>query len=339
MSKLSQFTPNKKITIDDIANDLGLSKTTVSRAISGKGRIGKETVDRVLAYIEEHDYRPNMIAKSLAQSKTFNIGAIMPADSELAEVPFFQQCLMGITGAATAKDYDVLVTMVNGKDISQLARIINNHKVDGLILTRSMVDDEVVKFLKESGLPFVVTGGAEEGVIQVDHDHQAACKELTEILLSQGIKRPSLIGGNLDHMVSVIRQQGFMDAMKEQKVHQSNQLIKLNMNDKLQVETAVMELIREGTDCIFCLDDFIALQVVYKLRAEKYKIPKDVKVASFYSSTALENYNPSITAIKFDARELGMVACRTLLEMLDGKEVSKKTLLNYEIRIKESTKY
>ena len=63
----------KNITISDVADALGVSKATVSRAISGKGRIGDETRQRVLAYIEEHDYKPNVIAKGLAQSKTFNI--------------------------------------------------------------------------------------------------------------------------------------------------------------------------------------------------------------------------------------------------------------------------
>ena len=63
----------KNITIADVAEALGVSKTTVSRAISGKGRIGRETRERVLAYIEEHDYKPNVIAKGLAQSKTYNI--------------------------------------------------------------------------------------------------------------------------------------------------------------------------------------------------------------------------------------------------------------------------
>ena len=69
---------NKNITIADVAEALGVSKTTVSRAISGKGRIGEATRERVLAYIEEHDYQPNVIAKGLAQSKTFNICVIMP---------------------------------------------------------------------------------------------------------------------------------------------------------------------------------------------------------------------------------------------------------------------
>ena len=67
----------KDITIADVAEALGVSKTTVSRAISGKGRIGKETRKRVLEYIEEHDYKPNAIAKGLAQSKTYNICVVI----------------------------------------------------------------------------------------------------------------------------------------------------------------------------------------------------------------------------------------------------------------------
>ncbi len=87
----------KNITIaDDVAEALGVSKTTVSRAISGKGRIGKETKERVLAYIEEHDYKPNVIAKGLAQSKTYNLCVVMPGEYDVVDLTFFQECLFGI---------------------------------------------------------------------------------------------------------------------------------------------------------------------------------------------------------------------------------------------------
>lgn len=76
---MSETTPEKKIyTIDDIAKELEISKTTVSRAISGKGRLSTETRKRVLDFIEKHNYRPNAVAKSLAQSRTNNIGLILP---------------------------------------------------------------------------------------------------------------------------------------------------------------------------------------------------------------------------------------------------------------------
>ena len=77
-------TEEKKIyTIEDIARELGVSKTTVSRAISGKGRISQATRDRVRAFIKEHDYRPNVVAKGLAQRKTYNIALLMPKDYEI----------------------------------------------------------------------------------------------------------------------------------------------------------------------------------------------------------------------------------------------------------------
>ena len=83
----------QKMTISDVAEALNISKTTVSRAISGKGRIGAETRRRVLEYIEEHNYKPSVIAKGLAQSKSYNIGWVMPSDYSVVDLPFFQKCL------------------------------------------------------------------------------------------------------------------------------------------------------------------------------------------------------------------------------------------------------
>lgn len=77
-------------TIDDIARELGVSKTTVSRAISGKGRIGQATRERVLAFIKEHDYRPNVVARGLAQRKTYNIALLMPKDYVATEFLFLK---------------------------------------------------------------------------------------------------------------------------------------------------------------------------------------------------------------------------------------------------------
>ena len=86
----------KKGNVITISEALGVSKTTVSRAISGKGRIGEATRQKVLAYIEEHDYKPNVIARGLAQSKTFNLCVVMPEDYALVDLPFFQEVITGI---------------------------------------------------------------------------------------------------------------------------------------------------------------------------------------------------------------------------------------------------
>ena len=170
----------KNITIADVAEALGVSKTTVSRAISGKGRIGAETREKVLAYIEEHNYTPNVIAKSLAQSKTYNIGVMIPSEYDIIDLPFFQSCLFGIQEIAATMDYDILLTISKPEDTSQLERIVTNRKVDGVILMRTFVDDKQAKMLAKRGIPFATVGGTNvKEAIQVDQDHQSACKELT----------------------------------------------------------------------------------------------------------------------------------------------------------------
>ncbi len=161
-----------KITIGDVAEALGISKTTVSRAISGKGRIGQETRKHVLEFIEENGYRPNLIAKGLAHSKTYNISWTMPGDSAVPSLPFFQRCMLGVSEVALSEDYDILLTMVYEDDISQLKRVATNRKVDGFILGRTLMNDIGAAFLKESGIPFVTIGSSQlGGVVQVDNDH------------------------------------------------------------------------------------------------------------------------------------------------------------------------
>ena len=85
----------EKITIADVASALGISKTTVSRAISGKGRIGEQTRKRVMDYIEENNYRPSPIARGLTESKTYNICWAMPGDSGMTSLPFFLRSMAG----------------------------------------------------------------------------------------------------------------------------------------------------------------------------------------------------------------------------------------------------
>ena len=125
---------NKNITIADVAEALGVSKTTVSRAISGKGRIGDETRQRVLEYIEEYDYKPNVIAKGLAQSKTYNLCVVMPGDYALVDLPFFQEAIIGIQEVAAMMEYDILLSICQQNDIDRFdIRFVSFDKLVGLI--------------------------------------------------------------------------------------------------------------------------------------------------------------------------------------------------------------
>lgn len=329
---------NKNITITDVAEALGVSKTTVSRAISGKGRIGEETKQRVLAYIEENDYTPNVIAKGLAQSKTYNIGVVMPGNYALMDLPFFQEALLGIQEIAGISEYDILLSISHEDDISSLERIVSNRKVDGVILLRTFEEDKQIPLLKEKGIPFVATGSSsQQGVIQVDHDHESACRELTSVLLMKN-KKIALLGGNKKIIVNKRRLRGYSDAFAAAGKEVDPNLIFLDLENRTDMNRAVEEALERNADCILAMDDGICAQVIRKLRHAHMNIPKEIKVASFYNSILLENNTPAITAVAFDARELGVMACKNLLNQIEEEEVPSKMLLSYEVVLKESTK-
>lgn len=329
----------RNLTIGDIAQELGVSKTTVSRAISGKGRIGDKTRKRVLEYIEERHYSPNVVAKGLAQNKTFNLGMVLPGDYHIVELPFFQKCMMGISRVASARGYDVLISMVTAGQITQLERAVINRKIDGAILTRTLAEDAPMQYLKASGVPFVAIGSTDDTqVIQIDNDHRSACRELTDSLLDRGIRKLALIGGSEDYIVTKNRLRGFEDAFAGRIAWDGTRQMFLNVDDSREVDGIVEKLLTEKVECIVSMDDYLCGCVLSSLQQRQITVPKQVQVVSFYDSSMLANSLPAVTSIRFDVEELGTKACELLLRMLDEEEVQKRTLLGYEVCMRGSTK-
>lgn len=326
----------QNITINDIADELGLSKTTISRAISGKGRIGPETRERVLAYIKEHAYRPNLIAKSLAVSKTFNIAVVLPADAEVNEIPFFQTCLYSITDSVNAHDYDVVLSVTTGQNITGLKRLIRNQKVDGVILTRLLFGDKAVLFLKESGLPFVVIGSSDDtSIVQVDSDHQAGCRELTARVLEDGCRNLALLAGNPAHKVNKDRYAGFAAACAAAGIEPDPRSVFWNAVDAARVEQALIGALKKKPDCIVCMDDVICGFVLSCLQRNRIELPADVRVVSLHDSAFMATHNPPVTALHINVPELGATAGTILLDMIEGKDVSPKNLVGYEVLVRD----
>lgn len=323
----------KKLTIGDVAEHLGVSKTTVSRAISGKGRISEETRARVMEYIEETDYKPNVIAKGLAQSKTYNVAVILPVDCNLAELPFFQNCMCGICEAASGRDYDVLTVYTKAGETGDLERIISNHKIDGVILSRTLVKDAAAEYIKEKRVPLVAVGSSpDETLVQVDHDHRSACCELTMNLLNKGLRRLGLIGGNESHVVTRSRYEGFADAFRMAGRPVDRELIYPGVEQQEEIKKAVKELLIRKAECIVCMDDMICNHVLQELEEEGIKVPEQVEIASFYAGITTENTTHPVMALEFDARKLGYVTCNTLIDLIEGNEIAAKQLLPYAVK-------
>lgn len=328
----------KKITIADVADALQVSKTTVSRAISGKGRISEDTRQKVLAYIADHDYKPNVIAKGLAQKKTYNIALVIPGDCNLVEMPFFQNSMQGVCEEASANDYDVMLVPTTAHSSANLERMLANNKVDGVILSRSLIKDRNIALLKAQSIPFVLMGTSRDRkILQVDNDHRAGCSALVGCMLHGKGTGIGLIGGSKCYVVNRTRKLGYEDAFKNAGMEPGTELIFEDCDSPDKIEAAVEKLMTKNVECIVCMDDVICSVVLQLFAEKKIQVPQQIQVASFYDSTLLKNSKPAVTSLVFDDKALGALTCKILLQYIRGEDVEAQTLLGYQLVIREST--
>ena len=162
-------------------------------------------------------------------------------------------------------------------DMSQLQRAVENHKIDGLILGRTLIRDDRIKYLKQTDLPFVAIGSTEEpNVAQIDNDHIAACRELTSILIMKGMKKFALIGGDSNHVVNRTRREGFEQGITGAGLMIEDMKVYMDCVDRSNVEMTAEDSMRHMVDCIVCMDDGICNWVLDKLRKEGISVPEQI---------------------------------------------------------------
>ena len=315
-----------KLNINDVALALGISKGTVSRAITGNGRIAASTRQMVLDYMAQNNYHPNTIAQSLSRRKTMNLAFTVPDDRELTQLPFFLQCLVGARAKALRNDYDILV--VNNTD-SDVSRVVSRQKVDGVIVSRNLVGSSLLGHLAQTNLPFVLIGTTKiPNVLQIDHDHRAACRELTDLMLQRWHGKPGLIAGSRSHLVSRARAKGFSEAAGAAPII-------WGATDERSIIAAFHELRQAGVDIFFCEDDMICGHLENNLRTGRLGVSLDeIRVASFYDSPTLEALTPAVPVVHINAFELGERACSMVLARIAG-EHQDNVLLGFEVDMRE----
>lgn len=324
------------MTMEELARQLGVSKSTVSRALSGKGRIAEETRARICDYAAKYGMsRSAKARKSLVH--TYNLGVALPADAYNTSIPFFQECLMGICEVASRRNYNVLITNRTDNDISAIKALVEKKKVDGIILTRCLEEDAAVKYLTRKGFPTAMTGScASNKVIQVDCDNFQASKALVSSLVKKGYERFAIVLGNMNYSVNTQRKKGFQEALKEHGLS-AEQLIFSNFEKADFLDNLIQELMQKKVECVICGDDVICTVLTSRLQSEGYRIPKDISVASLHNSPNLECFIPAITTVNVDAKSFGRQVGTQMLDYLMGKVYQQSTSMEYDILMKKST--
>lgn len=324
------------MTLDEMARQLGVSKSTVSRALSGKGRIGEETRQRIRNFAGKQE--KGQVITEVKAGGTHNLGVVFPADVYINGNPYFQECMLGICEAASLLDYNVLLAKGTAQDISEIQKLVEQEKVDGMILTRSLEDDRALRYLTERNFPVGLTGLCHfENVIQVDTDNEGASESLTSLLIGKGFRKFALMVEDLSYHVNRSRHDGFCRAIYNNGLSREKQAIFTGQINMDLMDTVIDNLVAKKVECIVCGDDVVCARIMSRMQAEGYRIPKDIAIASLYNSPTLDCFLPPVTAVDVPARLVGNVIGKQMIQFLQGKEFQPKTIIDYEILMRKST--
>lgn len=328
-----------KLTVGDIARELGVSATTVSRSLSGKGRVSPETRERVFACAERFGYSTAGTGGPLERRRTNNLALLIPSHFVRLDLPFLRKCMGGVCRMAAQREYDVLMCYADEKDTKQLRRQLDAHKVDGVILSRTLTADPCLDLVRQHGIPYVALGRLEDKTaLQVDNDQVEAARELTRLLLQMGIRRIAYLGNRYKYTVNVDRMLGFRQALEEYGMAVEEDLIFSDVESEEGRRDALEAALERKPECLLCGDDSMAFAALKDLRRRKISVPEDIRLASLYDSEILLDTDPAITAVQFDADLLGATACRMLLDSMSGREVPPRKVLGHQVILRESTK-
>lgn len=345
INKLKERVQAMGATINDVAKRAGVSASTVSRVLSDNPRISEETKQRVRKAVEELNYYPNAIARSLANCATKTIGLILNTEAEsLKRNPFFIEALTGISIYAQENGYNVMFAFNKSEeeDLNIAMRYVSSRSVDGIILFTSRTNDKCISFLKKKKFPFSVIGRPDEikGVLWVDNDNFQATYQVTDYLISKGHTAISFIGGPLGHNVSKDRLEGFKRAMSIHGVPLEKTFLFENgdFSDDFGYE-CMMKIIsaweagqNKPTAVVTC-DDMQALGV---LKAMQEKGLSDIAVTGF-NNTPLGMYqSPKLTSVDVNADKLGFYAAKVLIDFIERKEATTHYIVPTNLVERES---
>ncbi len=334
-----------QVTISDVAKLAGVSPSTVSRVISNSPKISEATKDKVLKHMKELGYHPNAIARSLAKSKTGNIGVIMPSRTEdIFLNPFFPEAIGGIVRASAKTGYDILLSTntESEHELDSIKNLIHASKVDGIVLMSSKVDDESIDYLTSINFPFSIIGSPYnkgDGINYVDNDNFMAAYELTVYLTKMGRKNIAMIAGDPSLMVTKKRIEGYKKAIEESNlVFNEKHLFIGSFNEETGYKYGRELLdLDPRPEAIIVTDDIVAFAAIQVLESLNISIPEDIAIASFNNSVLSRYSQTPFTSVDVNAYELGLESINLLVEAIEKGLRNSKKIIPYIIHKRKST--
>jgi LacI family transcriptional regulator len=337
----------RKVTLKQIAKELDVSISTVSKSLRDSPEISEDTRVKVQAFAKLYNYKPNNIALSLKNKKTKTIGIIIP---EIVH-HFFATVISGIEQVANESGYNVIVCLSDesfDKEVINMEMLANG-STDGFIMslskeTQQKKDIHHLQEVINQGMPIVLFDRISNEIMcdKVIIDDQLAAYEATNFLISKGLKRIALLT-TVDYVsVGKLRTDGYLNVLHDHGIDVDDSLI-VRIEDTEQCDEKINELLEnQSVDAILAVNELFAVTAMKLAMSKGIKIPEDLSVVAFTDGIISKYSTPTITTISQNGIKMGRKAAEMLIKRLEleleDDEHYKTEIIETNLIIRESTK-
>lgn len=332
----------------ELSEKLGLSQTTVSRALNGYPEVNAKTRARVVEAAEQYNYAPNSRAQSLATGRSMMIGHVIPVSNRHEMVnPIFGDFMAGASQTYSKAGYDMMISLVeDGEEASAYRALVAKGTVDGIIVHAPRAQDPRIELLNQIGIPYVVHGratGINAPYSWVDTNNRGAFHRATRFLQDLGHRRIALLNGQENMDFARRRRQGYMEALADKGIAPDPELMTSSEMTEVYGHRATLDMLRlpEPPTAILSASMIAALGARRAIEESGLKMGKDISVITHddeLSYLANGQDVPIFTATRSSVREAGRISAEALLRLSNGHSAGPITkLLEADLIVGRST--
>lgn len=322
------------ITIKDVAQEAGVSISTVSRALSGNIPVADETRNKVLQAVKDLGYQPNAFAQGLRNGKSRAIGLIIPNFRSLV----FPEMINGISDTVNKHGYTLVLSKTEENLMLEKEYIDNlRHKlIDGLIVSTATKDSSHLLELKKEKFPLVlVIRHLDDQVDAVITDNLQGAFEGTKLLINRGYKNICLMNGKLELDLYRCRYAGFEKAMHEAELEIKKELVRHDIDSWEDSYREMIRVFDEGyfPDAVFATSDPKAFGIIKAIKEKGYSIPGDIAVLGFDNIEMSALVDPPLTTIAQSFYQIGVRSAERVIKLINSKRNYKPVIENVPIEL------
>jgi LacI family transcriptional regulator len=330
------------LTLEDIAKQAGVSRSTVSRVVNDDPNVSKEVRSRVQDVIISTGYHPHAAARSLASHRSWMIGLVLPRTvSNFFTDPYFPRLTQGVAQACNQHNYTLGLFLVDTKEDEKriFPRISRRGLLDGILVQTAQSGDKLIDRLMNSDFPVVVAGRPfnTNGVSYIDVDNITASHRAVSHLIQLGHTHIGTITGRMNSTTGIDRKEGYVHAITDQGWDVDEQLIAEGDFSERSGYLAMQQLLPHQPDAIFAASDTMAIGAIRAVHEAGLNVPEDIAFVGFDDLPIASQSDCKLTTVRQPIVQFGVKAVDTLIDLIEnGIKPSRRIIMDTELVIRDS---